>query len=99
MARIYDEIDDRWAAWIAEQPMFFVATAPLGADGHVNVSPAGGRTAGPPRDRVAEFWWGSRLSCVVVDLRAAPPDQVRELLTEAWRRKAPKRLLQAFDEA
>lgn len=47
----------------------------------------------------AEFWWGSRLSCVVVDLRAAPPDQVRELLTEAWRRKAPKRLVQAFDDA
>src|SRR4051812_18040523 len=41
MAKIYDGIDDRWAAWIAEQPMFFVATAPLAADGHVNVSPKG----------------------------------------------------------
>jgi hypothetical protein len=47
----------------------------------------------------AEFWWGSRLACLVVDLRTAPPDQVRELLTEAWRRKAPKRLVRAFDEA
>jgi hypothetical protein len=41
MAKIYDEIDDRWAAWIAEQPLFFVATAPLAADGPVNVSPKG----------------------------------------------------------
>ena len=41
MAHVYDEIDERWAAWIAEQPMFFVATAPLAADGHVNVSPKG----------------------------------------------------------
>jgi hypothetical protein len=47
----------------------------------------------------AELWWGSRLACVVVDLRAAPADQVRELLTEAWRRKAPKTLVRAFDAA
>jgi hypothetical protein len=41
MARTFDGIDDRLAAWIAEQPMFFVATAPLAATGHVNVSPKG----------------------------------------------------------
>ncbi len=41
MAKQYDEIDDRLRAWIAAQPMFFVATAPLAADGHVNVSPKG----------------------------------------------------------
>ncbi len=41
MGRVYEELDDRWRAWIAEQPMFFVATAPLAADGHVNVSPKG----------------------------------------------------------
>lgn len=46
----------------------------------------------------AEFWWGKRLSCVVVDLRRAPDDQVRELLTEAWRRRAPKRLVRAFED-
>ena len=27
--------------WIGEQPMFFVATAPSGTDGHVNLSPKG----------------------------------------------------------
>jgi hypothetical protein len=46
----------------------------------------------------AELWWGKRLSCVVVDLRRAPDDQVRELLIEAWRRRAPKRLVRAFED-
>jgi len=45
----------------------------------------------------AELWWGSRLACVVVDLRLAPADHVRELLTEAWRRKAPRGLVRAFE--
>ncbi len=41
MASVLDGIDDRLAAWLERQPVFFVATAPLGADGHVNVSPKG----------------------------------------------------------
>jgi hypothetical protein len=41
MAQQYDELDDRLRGWIAGQPMFFVATAPLAAAGHVNVSPKG----------------------------------------------------------
>jgi Pyridoxamine 5'-phosphate oxidase len=36
-----DGIDDRLAAWLERQPVFFAATAPLAADGHVNVSPKG----------------------------------------------------------
>jgi hypothetical protein len=36
-------IDPELATWIAAQPLFFVATAPNGADGHVNCSPRGGR--------------------------------------------------------
>src|SRR5689334_18762398 len=39
MARVYEEIDQRLSDWIARQPMFFVATAPLAADGHINLSP------------------------------------------------------------
>jgi hypothetical protein len=31
MARVYDEIDEHWAGWIARQAMFFVGTAPLDA--------------------------------------------------------------------
>ena len=41
MAKTFDGIDDRLAAWIAAQPAFFVATAPLAAEGFVNVSPKG----------------------------------------------------------
>jgi hypothetical protein len=41
MARTYDEIDDTMREWIARQPMFFVASAPLAEDGHVNLSPKG----------------------------------------------------------
>jgi hypothetical protein len=40
MGKIFDGIDDKLAAWIAEQRLFFVATAPS-EGGHVNVSPKG----------------------------------------------------------
>ena len=41
MGKIFEGIDETLHAWIAKQPMFFVATAPLAADGRVNVSPRG----------------------------------------------------------
>lgn len=41
MARVHDTIDERLREWILGQPVFFVATAPLAADGHVNLSPKG----------------------------------------------------------
>jgi hypothetical protein len=41
MGRQYDAIDERLAGFLARQPVFFVATAPLAGDGHVNVSPKG----------------------------------------------------------
>jgi len=41
MAKVFEGIDDHLAGWIARQPMFFVGTAPLAADMHVNVSPKG----------------------------------------------------------
>jgi hypothetical protein len=40
MAKVFDSIDERLAAWIARQRMFFVGTAPSDG-GHVNVSPKG----------------------------------------------------------
>ncbi|MEU3013668.1 pyridoxamine 5'-phosphate oxidase family protein [Nocardia asteroides] len=42
MAKVFDRIDDKLRGFIAEQPMFFVGTAPS-AGGHVNVSPKGYR--------------------------------------------------------
>mgnify|MGYP001305257433 CR=1 FL=1 len=41
MGTVYEAIDDRLAAFVTAQPVFFVGTAPLAADGHVNVSPKG----------------------------------------------------------
>jgi Pyridoxamine 5'-phosphate oxidase len=41
VAKVYSEIDERLAAWIRRQPMFFVGTAPCDADKHINVSPKG----------------------------------------------------------
>jgi hypothetical protein len=41
MGAVKTEIDDDLAAWIAAQQVFFVATAPLAAAGHVNCSPRG----------------------------------------------------------
>jgi hypothetical protein len=43
VAKLFDEIDDGLRAFIAAQPVFFVATAPSGPGGHVNLSPKGGR--------------------------------------------------------
>ncbi len=58
MAKVYDEIDETLAAFIAKQMMFFVATAPLSGDGHVNVSPKGYdafRILGPRRVAYADL--------------------------------------------
>jgi hypothetical protein len=44
MGKTLSEIDGALADWIAAQHVFFVATAPLSADGHINCSPKGGNT-------------------------------------------------------
>ena len=41
MGKTFDGIDDHLRGWIGRQHLFFVATAPLASDGHVNVSPKG----------------------------------------------------------
>ena len=51
MAKFYDALDDKLTGFIADQKLFFVASAPL-EGGHVNVSPKGGdtfRVLGPNR--------------------------------------------------
>ncbi|WP_194827580.1 pyridoxamine 5'-phosphate oxidase family protein [Nocardia sp. XZ_19_231] len=42
MGKVFDRIDDKLRAFITEQPMFFIGTAPS-VGGHVNVSPKGYR--------------------------------------------------------
>lgn len=39
--KLFDGVQPKLARWMLRQPMFMVATAPLAADGHVNVSPKG----------------------------------------------------------
>ncbi|MGF1568979.1 MAG: pyridoxamine 5'-phosphate oxidase family protein [Nodosilinea sp.] len=42
MGRRYDQITPELSQWMGQQPVFFVATAPLSAEGHINCSPKGG---------------------------------------------------------
>jgi hypothetical protein len=41
MGKVHERIDGRLRSFIEEQHMFFVATAPSGPGGHVNLSPKG----------------------------------------------------------
>lgn len=41
MSNTSASISDELAQWLVEQKVFFVATAPLSAEGHVNLSPKG----------------------------------------------------------
>lgn len=52
MGKLFAELDDDLREFIARQHLFFVATAPLAAEGHVNLSPKGldtFRILGPTR--------------------------------------------------
>ena len=78
------------------RPSFRLGTtvlATLWAPGILNVM------VGESEARAAEggpcslLWWGERLSGVRVDLAAADAALVSDLLEEAWRRRAPARLL------
>jgi len=45
MSKQHDELTPQLVAFIEQQKMFFVGTAPLYAHGHVNVSPKGWQSA------------------------------------------------------
>lgn len=55
MGKVYDKLEDKHIAFIGEQKMFFVATAPLSGDGHVNVSPKGYDSLRIVNDRCVEW--------------------------------------------
>lgn len=76
----------------------FATVPPEGGHLHVFVDDDAARTA--VRDDPAAFeelWWGEKLAGVRVNLSAAKPAAVRDLLQASWRRKAPKRVVTAFD--
>ena len=55
MGVFYESIPDALISWIREQKVFWVATAPLAGNGHVNVSPKGGEYFGVPDAH--SFWY------------------------------------------
>lgn len=55
MGVFYETIPRSLIPWILDQKLFWVATAPLSASGHVNVSPKGGQYFGVIDERT--FWY------------------------------------------
>jgi hypothetical protein len=55
MARAFDQLNDDLRAFVENQHVFFVATAPLTGHGHVNVSPKGGDTLRILDDRTVAY--------------------------------------------
>ncbi len=43
-------------------------------------------------DACEQVWWGKKLAAVGVSLARVEPDDLRELLEDAWEGKAPQRL-------
>jgi hypothetical protein len=87
------------SSWRVRGKIF--ATIPPGGDTlRINVGPdeCQALIEGEP-EAFAEIIWGKRpvRDWVQVNLPAADPAEVRELLEDAWRRKAPKRLVAAYD--
>lgn len=55
MGSVRDGIDAEMREWIERQLVFFVATAPLSADGHVNMSPKGLETFAVTSERSVRY--------------------------------------------
>ena len=55
MGVFYETIPDSLHSWILAQEMLLVGTAPLSGDGHINISPKGGRHFGIIDERT--FWY------------------------------------------
>jgi hypothetical protein len=69
------------------------ATLPDEDQMNVMVDPDGVRTAVQAHPSAcAERWWGKRLAAVQVTLARADAEALRDLLADAWERRAPKRL-------
>jgi len=49
-------------------------------------------------DACQEFYWGKRLACVVVDLKRAKLALVKDLLIDAWIRRAPATLVKELTD-
>ena len=78
----------------------FATVPPDGKSLNVHVDPAEARALIEENPAAfEEIWFGKKVKTdwVQVNLAAADAVEVRELLREAWRHKAPPRVLAAFD--
>ncbi len=76
----------------------FATAAPDGA--HLHLFLEDGEVRALVADHPAAFeelWWGRRLAGVRVNLDAAVKERVFDLLVEAWRRRAPRRVQESLD--
>ena len=70
------------------------STFPDGRHVHVMLDEGGIRAAVSEQPQAcSELWWGRRLAAVRVDLDRIDDSVLVELVTDAWRRKAPRRLV------
>ncbi|MBW3574892.1 MAG: pyridoxamine 5'-phosphate oxidase family protein [Actinobacteria bacterium] len=86
MGQVYDVLPEALASFVADQPVYFVATAPLSLDGHVNVSPKGGDTfrvvdrrtvayldlTGSGVETLAHLWENGRITLMFCAFEGAP---------------------------
>lgn len=78
----------------------FATAPPDGRNVHVFVGEEEARALVAEAPAVfEELWWGKRLTGVRVDLGHARAQSVFPVLTESWRRKAPRRLVADFDSS
>jgi len=66
MGKTYEKLNDRLRDFIAQQRMFFVASAPLAGDGHINVSPKGFDSFRILDDKTVAYldWFGSGVESI-----------------------------------
>ena len=77
----------------------FATVPPEGRFAHIFVEESEVQACAAERPAVfEELWWGRKLSGVRVRLARAGVRQVRELLEQAWRRRAPKRLAATLED-
>ncbi len=70
--------------------------ATLWDENHMNLmlDEPGIHTAVQSRPEICtEVWWGKRLLATQVDLDRIDPDDLAELLADAWEQKAPRKLV------
>jgi hypothetical protein len=78
----------------------FVTVPPDGEHAHVFVDEEQVQAAVQDLPHAcAQLWWGKRLTGVRIRLAQAPRERVEELVEEAWRRRAPRRLVAGHDAA